>query len=190
MPLNIPPDGEFINVAEGQQIDIEIPPAGVGWAGAVYGFADAPIYKQKMAKMPPKSTLPPLELNLAAKKPSPWVKLNTPAEILAARKQGKLIRYLLGHSEYDPMELLVPSRKYTIGTLKSYLVRGVVAHTTERVYVHAPVKTDTVVWVWMGKCREEYDELLVQGTFKSLPYSDLDFGVLNEGEKVQGLVYV
>jgi hypothetical protein len=119
------------------------------------------MYKQTIkATKPtvPKTTLPPLELNIAAKKPDPFTKILLVNDAMDARMEGRQLSY---HDKYAKgvKTVLSPATKIAKNDW-TFLIQecGLYVHNTLRVKVYVPVMDmlEGRIYMWTGLCIDEW----------------------------------
>jgi hypothetical protein len=138
------------------------PPAAINTtAVAAMGVDDwLGLYKQTKANKPttPKTTLPPLELNIAAKKPDPYTKIASIQDALDCRMEGRQLVY---HDKYmkGVKTILSPAAKVSMKDW-DYLMKecGLFVHNTLHVKVYVPVMDmlEGRIYMWTGLCIDEW----------------------------------
>jgi hypothetical protein len=114
--------------------------------------------KPKFTVGPPKSTLPPLELNIAAKKPDPYTKVLSVDRALEYRGEGRQLRY---NDKYMKGEktILSPAGKVALKDW-NYLIHDceLYVHNTLHVKVYVPVMDmlEGRIYMWTGLCIDEW----------------------------------
>jgi hypothetical protein len=121
---------------------------------AVYGKKPPPAKKKSNDE-------PPLELNIAAKKPDPFTKLKTVAEVVEARSQGQYITY---HEKFLGGDIkkvcFSPVGQIGEADILHFLKKGLFLHNTTKVMLYAPVlysqDGELSVSMWVGKSHDEW----------------------------------
>jgi hypothetical protein len=154
-------------IADDLAADIEIPtPATLNAAGlnaAVDNWLYDPYIKAKMGTKPhppmaPKTTLPPLELNIAAKKPDPFTKILSVNDAMDARMEGRQLSYIDKYMK-GAKTILSPATKVAKNDWP-YLIHecGLYVHNTIHVKVYVPVMDmlEGRIYMWTGLCIDEW----------------------------------
>jgi hypothetical protein len=162
MPNPIKPPGPagtgwIINNQMAADVDVPIPAGGIDdWLGMYEATIKAQPGKFKVNV--PKSTLPPLELNIAAKKPDPYTKIASIQDALDCRMEGRQLVY---HDKYmkGVKTILSPATKVAKNDW-AYLIQecGLYVHNTLRVKVFVPVldMLEGRIYMWTGLCIDEW----------------------------------
>jgi hypothetical protein len=169
MTIQIKPQDPFHNwVVDGfdQGVDVPIPPPATLNATGLNAAIDnwLGVYEAKVVGKPkynvdvPKPTLPPLELNIAAKKPDPYTKIASIQDALDCRMEGRQLVY---HDKYmkGVKTILSPAAKVSMKDW-DYLMKecGLFVHNTLHVKVYVPVMDmlEGRIYMWTGLCIDEW----------------------------------
>jgi hypothetical protein len=158
--VNWAKQAEMLLVAQGAyagQDHVEAGNAVVNYPGLAAGHVEV-VYKAAFPEMEmPKSALPPLELNLAAKKPEPWDKIKTYQQYLNVREAGMYVEYVylggLNGKEYR--DVLVPTAVISEELFVDTVKHGCFVHHTKKVRLYRMFLDDGGhPCVWEGPNRE------------------------------------
>lgn len=124
---------------------------GINWADAEV----QPAYKKQKV-----NTEPPLELNLAAKKPDPYTQLNTIEEAYAAIAAGRYMEYTVQMVHGSYREAFNLRKTWGVNQLQDKVNAGLFVHNTDKVMLYCAYCLDGVVngvvGVWQGATYAEY----------------------------------
>jgi hypothetical protein len=148
-------------IADDLAADLELPPPATlntvdvdDWLG----MYKATVKGTAKFAAPPKPTLPPLELNIAAKKPDPYTKIASIQDALDCRMEGRQLVY---HDKYmkGVKTILSPAAKVSMKDW-DYLMKecGLFVHNTLHVKVYVPVMDmlEGRIYMWTGLCIDEW----------------------------------
>lgn len=153
-----------MNKAAWQKVAPKPAPANNGvqwdWGGGFLVAGDYAAAAHDMGFIPEvaKSKEPPLELNLAAKKASPFTQLHSVEELAKALKEGRYIEYQSAGNRFalDPIKV----GGYAMGTKHCLIEDGLYAHNTTRVILHGPCVVDygpgKELLMWTGNSVEQW----------------------------------
>lgn len=125
---------------------------------AQWAFTDIKPYDTKPH---PTSKEPPLELNVAAKKPFPYEKITTSAQYEQCLLEGRYVAYnIQKYPAHEPeyMECLSPGKGYSTGSILGKIAHGLFVHKEWRVVVFVPVLAAGKAFVWTGTCGRMFQE--------------------------------
>lgn len=140
--IQIPPDGAAV-IGQGGLDDYWPAPVGMGNQIDLNPLAVKPGEETKEQPVMATTAKETLELNLAAKKPDPFTKLDSVVSLTSAIKAGKYIEINLPANMAATVfyrDVLDPKKKHTLKDMQYYIKHGVFAHDTKKVLLYQPVK--------------------------------------------------